>query len=269
MIGRTTTIRLGVYSAMAARTSKAFTNREKWLIGAVVIIAIVAIIAIFARPAGPGANSGAERAPQDAGAPAAPGAQQQQQQRDLSHLARREADDPTALGPVDAPVVMIEYSDYRCPYCGLYAIETQPALVAEYVDAGLLRIEWRDTPIFGEQSQDAAVAARAAGEQGLFWQYNTAVFELAQRGGHTDLPRERLLEIAQQIGVPDMTKFEADLESAELQARVGIDHAEATGIGVNSTPTFIIGNTPFAGAQPLETFREVIERELDAAGVQR
>ena len=93
------------------------------------------------------------------------------QQSDLSAgLARRDADDYTAIGDVDAPLVMIEYSDYRCPYCALYATETQPELIKKYVDTGKLRIEWRDTPIFGEQSLDAAVAAPAAGEQGMLLQ---------------------------------------------------------------------------------------------------
>lgn len=63
-------------------------------------------------------------------------------------MSRRIADDPTALGAVDAPVVMVEYSDYRCPFCGLFARDPLPVLVEKYVDSGELRIEWRDLPVF-------------------------------------------------------------------------------------------------------------------------
>ena len=187
----------------------------------------------------------------------------------LSELARRDADDPMAVGDVDAPVVMIEYADYRCPYCGLYATETQPEVVRAYVETGLVRIEFRDVPIFGEQSQAAAVAARAAGEQGLFWEYNAAVFALAEQGGHTDLPRERLLAIAAEVGVPDLARFEANLDSPELAARVQADLDEARTLGFNSTPSFIVGDKWFAGAYPIEAFREVIDAELDRLGAAR
>ena len=263
---------------MASASSRGLSTREKWLIGAIIAIAIVAVIAIFARPAGPGAGGDAQ-APA-ASAPSAPQAPAQAQQQPPaadgaaptvkpSDFARRDPADRTALGEVDAPIVLIEYSDYRCPFCGLYAVETQPQIVAEYVDKGLLRIEWRDTPIFGPESELAAIAARAAGEQGRFWEYNHAVFELAERGGHTELPREKLLEIAGQVGVPDLARFEADLASPELAQLVAADRAEATSIGVSSTPTFIIGDSVFSGAYPLETFREVIEAELVNAGVER
>lgn len=181
-------------------------------------------------------------------------------------LSRRAAGDPTALGEVDAPVVLIEYADYRCPFCGLFSRETLPPLVEKYVESGELRIEWRDLPVFGEQSFTAAVAGRAAGEQDRFWEFNKAVFAEAPKRGHIDLPEERLLELAQEAGVPDVEKFRNDLQSEELAAAVTNDAQEAASLGATGTPTFLVNDTPLIGAQPLAAFEQAIEGELKEAG---
>ena len=176
-------------------------------------------------------------------------------------MSRRIANDPTALGEVDAPVVLVEYADYRCPFCGLFSRETLPPLMEKYVKSGDLRVEWRDLPVFGAQSSETAVAGRAAGKQGKFWEFNKAVYALAPERGHADLPRERLVQLAQEVGVPDMTQFEADLDSKELQQAVAADAREAAALGATGTPTFLVNDTPLVGAQPLATF----ERAIDAA----
>ncbi|SDJ02224.1 Protein-disulfide isomerase [Arthrobacter subterraneus] len=181
-------------------------------------------------------------------------------------LSRRAAGDPTALGEVDAPVVLIEYADYRCPFCGLFSRDTLPSLVDKYVESGDLRIEWRDLPVFGEQSFSAAVAGRAAGEQDRFWEFNKAVFAEAPKRGHIDLPEERLLELAQEAGVPDLEKFRNDLQSEELAAAVTNDAQEAASLGATGTPTFLVNDTPLIGAQPLAAFEQAIEGELKEAG---
>ncbi len=177
-------------------------------------------------------------------------------------LARRVADDPLAIGAVDAPVVMVEYSDYTCPYCGVYARKTQPEIVKKYVDSGQLRIEWRDLPVIGEQSVGAAVAGRAAGEQGLFWEFNEAVYAAAPERGKADLSEEVLVTFAEQVGVPDLARFKEDLKSPELLALVQADMKQGTGLGLNSTPTFVINNQAIPGAQPMEVFSQVIDEAL-------
>ena len=126
-------------------------------------------------------------------------------------------------------------------------------------------MEWRDFPVFGDESVAAAVAARAAGEQGLFWEFGEVVFADAPERGHVALPPERLIEIAQQIGVPDMAAFEADLTNPELLARVDADIAEARSLGVTGTPTFLVNDTPLSGALPITVFRDAIEAELEQA----
>ncbi len=181
------------------------------------------------------------------------------------NLERRIPADPLAVGAVDAPVVMIEYSDYRCPYCGVYARKTQPEIIKKYVDSGQLRIEWRDLPVLGEASVNAAVAARAAGEQGLFWQFNEAVYAAAPEKGKAELSDPELVALAEKAGVPDMAKFASDLKNPELLALVRADLAEGTQLGLNSTPTFVINNQSIPGAQPMDVFTQVIDAALAKA----
>lgn len=183
-------------------------------------------------------------------------------------LSRRIEGDPMALGAVDAPVVMVEYADYRCPYCSLFEQEILPGIVAEYVDLGLLRVEFRDMPLFGDYSYDAAVAGRAAGNQGKFWEFmNVVAANGVEEGGHPDLPRERLVEFADQAGVADLDKFTADLDDTELLAAVEADLAEGRQLGISGVPAFLVGDVPVAGAQPIEVFRDVLTQELAEAGI--
>lgn len=181
------------------------------------------------------------------------------------NLEHRKDGDPMAMGPVDAPVVMVEYSDFRCPFCGVYARKTQPEIMKKYVETGLLRIEWRDLPVLGEQSVNGALAARAAGEQGLFWEYNAAVYAAAPERGKAELTDAELLGFAEKAGVADMAKFKADMKRPELLALVKADLAEGTALGLNSTPTFVINNQAIPGAQPLEVFMQVIDEALAQA----
>lgn len=180
-------------------------------------------------------------------------------------MSRRIDGDPTALGDADAPVVLVEYSDYRCPFCAVFARDTLPVLVDEYVESGQIRIEWRDLTVFGQESVDAAVAGRAAGAQGLFWEFNEATFRDAPERAHLELPRERLLQIGRDIGVPDMARFESDLDDPALLQSVTADTDEARSFGASGTPLFLVNDTPISGAQPVEVFRQTIDRELAEA----
>ncbi|MGW4242235.1 DsbA family protein [Nocardia sp. NPDC004722] len=185
----------------------------------------------------------------------------------LAKMARRDAHDPLALGRADAPVVMVEYSDFQCPYCKVMATKMEPQLIAEYVDKGVMRIEWRSMAIFGPESEDAARAAWAAGQQGKFWEYHKALFEHAPAKKNTGaFTRDKLAELATTAGVPDLEKFHADLDSPAATAAVQADVNEGINIGVNSTPAFLINGRPILGAQPIEQFRTTIDAAAKAAG---
>lgn len=183
-------------------------------------------------------------------------------------LARRDPDDPMALGDVDAPVVIVEWIDMRCPFCARFSQETLPPLVERYIDSGLVRLEVREVVFFGDQSLEAAVAARAAGEQGLFHEFVDAVYAAAPDRGHADLPRPRLVEFAEEAGVPDLGQFETDLDRDDLRRAVEQSTTTASRLGVGSVPFFVVGNLAFAGAQSLDVFEQVIAAELGGAAVE-
>ncbi|WP_329400782.1 DsbA family protein [Streptomyces melanogenes] len=176
---------------------------------------------------------------------------------ELEKLARRDGKDPLAQGRADAPVVMIEYADFKCSYCGKFARDTEPALVKKYVDAGTLRIEWRNMPIFGAESEAAARAAWAAGQQGRFWQFHTAAY--AKGSKEKGFGADRLRELAKEAGVADLDRFVRDADGDAAKAAVKKDQDEAYGLGATSTPSFVVNGRPLAGAQPLDTFAQAID----------
>lgn len=183
----------------------------------------------------------------------------EEQTRLLSELARRDPTDTHALGSVDAPVVIIEYADLTCPYCSKFALETMPQIVENYVDKGLVRIEWRDLPLFGDPSGAAAFGGRAAGAQGKFWEFQTALF-------NAQIPRDQVTQatvtdVAKTIGL-DMVKFEQGFTDQTFYDAISKDYSEAQQIGAQSTPTFLINGVPLLGAQEYAAFAQVIDSEL-------
>lgn len=179
---------------------------------------------------------------------------------------RREEGDPLAIGALDAPVVLSEWTDLRCPFCAVFANQTLPTLIQEYVDTGKVRIEFHDVVFFGDQSRDAAVAARAAGEQGLYVEYLETLYAAAPPNGHPDLPRAALIDFARTTGVPDMDAFTRALDDPDLGQKVDRSTAVAQSLGVNSVPFFVIDGKALAGAQGIDTFRQFIDQALAEAG---
>lgn len=180
-------------------------------------------------------------------------------------FVRRDPDDPMAIGDVDAPVVMSEWIDMRCPFCALYSRETLPILIEEYVDTGQVRIEYHDVVFYGEDSERAAVAARAAGKQGLYVEYITTIYDAAPENGHPDMPREALIDFAEEAGVPDMEQFTADLEDPALLSDAQASTQTAQQLGVSAVPFFVAGDTALSGAQPVDVFRQYLDEALAKA----
>lgn len=177
----------------------------------------------------------------------------------LQRLPRRQPGDPLATGRVDAPVVLTEWSDYRCPYCARWATQTRPAL-ERFVSDGTLRIEYRDMAVIGEPSVTLAMAARAAGEQGRFWEYYRAVFDAAGLGDQREVTTAQLVELAQTAGVPDLARLETDLGREDLREAVLADTQQAQQFGITGTPFFVIDTTVISGARPTAEFVAAIER---------
>jgi protein-disulfide isomerase len=171
------------------------------------------------------------------------------------------------LGRADAPVTIVEFSDYQCPFCQRFFSMTLPALKREYVDAGKVRYVFRDSPLdqLHPQARKAAEAAHCAGEQGRFWEMHDVLFQNPKA-----LALPQLAEHARSIGI-DGTKFDECLGSGRHAALVERGLADGAAAGVRGTPGFVIGKTkpgdvvegtPIRGAQPLETFRRIIDQML-------
>lgn len=210
---------------------------------------------LAARPSAAATPDQATSAAPTATAPNTPSAEAVELMKKLPH---RKDGDPLAMGKVDAPVVMVTWSDYRCPFCSVWERTTFKQL-KPYVDSGSLRIEHRDLVLFGDQSLNAAKAGRAAGEQGKFWEFYSAVHEVAPTSGHPDISEADLYAFAEKAGVTDMAKFKKDYKSAAIAAAVTKDTTEGRQIGITGTPFFVINTTPLSGAQPLEVFTQVLE----------
>jgi protein-disulfide isomerase len=192
---------------------------------------------------------------------------QEEARAQLAALATREADDPRALGDVDAPVVMIEWADFLCPFCGVFARDTEPELITRYVETGILRIEWRDLPFQGEEAVLAAIGGQAAAEQDAFWAYHDALFTADLRRSDGRMSREFLLEVAAELDL-DVEAFDAALDDPALAEQVQAEAVQAQSLGITGTPAFIVGGYPVVGAQPLEAFVNVIENAAIEAGAQ-
>ncbi|MCS4531667.1 thioredoxin domain-containing protein [Corynebacterium sp. ES2794-CONJ1] len=185
---------------------------------------------------------------------------------DIMNVHRRNPADPFAIGALDAPVVISEFSDLECPFCARHANETHPKIMQEYVNKGLVRIEWNDFPINGDHSIAAAKAARAAAAQGKFHEFLAALFTASQSvPGHPHNTIENFMDFARQAGVPDLDKFKQEAMDATFDEAVDQARSYGASLGITGTPGFVIGGQFVNGAQPFEIFKQVIDAELEKA----
>ena len=163
--------------------------------------------------------------------------------------------DPARVrGNADAPVTIVEFSDYQCPYC--HQVEpTIAALLAKYGDR--VRFAYRDFPLraIHDHAEIAAEASRCALEQGKFWEYHDQLFKA------TNLDKEALVQYARNANV-DQEKFESCLTSQKYKAQIDKDLDDGRKAGVNGTPAFFINGISTSGAQQQDAFTRIIDDEL-------
>lgn len=177
---------------------------------------------------------------------------------------KRDASDGQARGRVDAPVVMVLYSDFSCPYCTLFAQKVEPGL-QDLIDDGTLRIEWRDLAQISKTSPLAAQAGRAAAEQGKFWEFHNAAYSAASPTDHPEYTETLLIEYAAQAGVEDLDKFRATMNAPETAQAVADAKAHAYSIGITGTPFLIINDAVIGGYKELPDVRATIEEQAQHA----
>ena len=173
-----------------------------------------------------------------------------------------------AVGPADAPVTVEVWSDFQCPACGSFARTIAPDLVEEFVRPGTVRVVYRDMAFIdggavGGESQQAAAAARCAGDQGKFWQYHDYLFENQKDENKGAFRRERLDQIATAVGL-DMTAYRSCMDGGDAPKQATkAETAQGNAAGVSSTPTLAInGVLQKAGALPMTDLRTLIAAEL-------
>jgi protein-disulfide isomerase len=164
--------------------------------------------------------------------------------------------DPS-IGPDDAPITIVEFSDYQCPYCGSWYQQTYTQLMAAY--PGQIRFVYRDLPLpMHPEAVPAAEAAHCAEDQGAYWKYHDALFS-----GQYKLGRTAYIQYASDLGL-DTTAFSACLEDHRFQAEVNTNAADAASLGLSGTPSFVINGRILVGALPIASFKEIIDQELAA-----
>jgi len=179
-----------------------------------------------------------------------------------------------SLGDVNAPVAMIEFTDYQCPYCRRYNLQTKPQIVKEYVDTGKLRYILHEFPLASihPYAAKAAEAALCAGDQGKYWEMGTHLFQ-----NQSQLQPDQLSQHAEALHL-DLAIFEECLRSNKYAKRVRDDSRVGAAVGITGTPTFLLGQTDpdhpdqitatkmVIGAQPYEAFKKAIDDLISEAG---
>ena len=177
-------------------------------------------------------------------------------------------DDPVK-GDFNAPITVVEFSDFQCPFCARFHEQTLPQLQKEYIDTGKIKLVFRDMPLsFHANAMSAAVASECANEQGKFWQYhdvlftNQAQWQSIESGEIT----KTFSQYATDLGI-ETASFEACLGSQGIADEINKDMRDAAQYGVSGTPTFFIGTekdgfVKLVGAQPFEAFKNTIEKQL-------
>ncbi len=162
--------------------------------------------------------------------------------------------DAPSKGPADAPLVLVVFSDFQCPFCK--RVEPTLAEVEKHYP-GKVRVVWKNYPLpFHNNAEPAAEAAMAADAQGKFWPMHDRLFE-----NNTALDRESLENYAAAIGL-DLPRFRADLDAGRYKARIEADKQEGSDLGVVGTPAVFINGRKIAGAYPFETFQKIADAEL-------
>ena len=166
------------------------------------------------------------------------------------------------MGDPNAPVKIIEYSDFQCPYCGKFTLETEQQLIDAYIATGKVYFEYHSFGVFiGDESGRAAEAAYCAGDQNKFWEMHDVIFANQTGENVGDFTDKRLTAFAKKLGL-DLNTFNDCFTSGKYADKVKQDGVDGQQAGVKATPSFTINGTLFEGAQPFSAFQTAIDALL-------
>ncbi len=167
-------------------------------------------------------------------------------------------DDDAVLGDENAPVTIVEFSEFECPFCAKFYDGAYQQIKEKYVETGKVKIIFRDFPLsFHANAQKAAEATECAEEQGKFWEMHDTLFE-----NQASIAVDDLKKYAVDLGL-DAEAFNACLDSGKYAEEIEKDMNDGAALGVSGTPGFFINGIKLSGAQPFENFEAIIESELN------
>jgi protein-disulfide isomerase len=159
-----------------------------------------------------------------------------------------DAPDALVVGNPKGDVTIVEFFDYRCGYCRKVVKDVASLIKQD----GNIRLVMKEFPILSVESEMAARAAVASAEQGKYWEFHLALMEAEE------LSEPSIMFAAKSVGL-DVVRLKADMNSAKVKKAIDATHALARDLGIDSTPTFFVGNEPFAGAKPLSELKEAVQ----------
>jgi len=234
-------------------------TKRDWLLPVSILIAAVMIsgsIIYLVKSGGAGNQlAGGNGLPKDQGVVGAPAG-------DVTKLGERDV----VLGDPKAPVTVVEYADFQCPFCGKFYTEAGAEIREQYVKSGKVKMVYRDFAFLGSESTAAAEAAECAKDQGKFWAYHDALYvaEIADnKEGNGNLNKTLFMKLAKDTGL-DTAKFGSCIDSNKYASVVSKVVSDAQALGVNSTPTIFVGQQKILGAQPFSVFQAAIDKLLGA-----
>ncbi|MEK9186017.1 MAG: DsbA family protein [Patescibacteria group bacterium] len=173
-------------------------------------------------------------------------------------------DDDIILGDPNAPVTIVEFGDYQCPFCGRFFSEVEPSLKDQYVKTGKVKLIYRDFAFLGPESFMAAIASQCAADQGKFWEYHDKLFQteiLDGRENNGNLSANFLKSLAGQLSL-NQKQFDSCLDTSKYQQEINKDYDDGIVLGVNGTPATFVNGKLFSGAQSFRVFKAAIDKEL-------
>lgn len=185
--------------------------------------------------------------------------------------------DGNSMGDPAAPVKIVEYSDFQCPFCVIFSEKVEPQIIETYIKTGKVYFTYRSmgnfvsdniaraTGVQSTESRDAIEAAYCAGDQNKFWEYHDILFANHTGEGVGDFAPRRLMAYAEALNL-DMNAFRECFESHNYRDRANQDEIDGRAAGVDATPSFTINGELIKGALPFADFQKTIEAALAAAG---
>lgn len=181
------------------------------------------------------------------------------------------ADDDPVRGDQDAPITIVEFSDFQCPFCARFQIQTLPLILEQYVETGKVKFVYRDFPIQNSHpnAMPAAAASECAHEQDKYWEYHDALFENQAVWNKVEITSAITIfkEFATELNL-NQEQFDSCLDSGKYIEEIKNDLNDGRNYGITGTPGFFIGNDDIGfvklnGAQPFEAFKSVIDSQLN------